>query len=248
MLGRLILNAVSMLAVLWPQLAIAEEPVTLMYNERAPYMVADDDGRISGLSASPAIQAFEKAGIPYIHAEIPTNRQLSSIKANTSLSCAIGWFDRPARHAYAQFTKPIYRDRPTVVLMNRETALAGYYDSLERLIANRDLTILVKTQYSYGETIDSWLATYQPNMTAVTLDNVGMLRMVIVGRADYMLMGQEEATHLLLQTDASTTNDVRMLSMPDSPHGNYRHLMCSLLVPQSTIERLNRVIEKISLP
>lgn len=246
--GRLFLFVVSVLAMFSPQLLAAEEPIILMYAERAPYIVADDDGSISGLTASPAVLAFEAAGVSYVNAAIPTNRQLSSIKANLSPSCGIGWFDRSDRRVFAQFTKPIYRDRPTVVLMNRETALARYYDNLERLIANDDLTILVKTQFSYGKDIDSWLTTYTPNMNAVTLDNVGMLRMIIVGRADYMLMGQEEATHLMLQTDASTANDVRMLSFPDSPHGNYRHLMCSLSVPQTTIERLNQVIATFSLP
>jgi len=219
-----------------------------MYAERAPYIIVGVDGSISGLTASPAVRAFERAGVPFVQVEIPTNRQLASIKADVSPSCGIGWFDLPERHNYARFTKPIYRDRPTVVLMHRETAVAGFYDSLEQLIADDNLTILVKTQFSYGQRIDSWLETHQPRTTSVTLDNVGMLRMVMAGRADYMLMGQEESDYLLQHSDALTKSDVRVLALPDSPHGNYRHLMCSLSVPVSVIERLNREIEEIQLP
>jgi len=234
--------------VLWPLHLKAEEPVILMYAERAPYIVAGAGGKISGLTASPAVKAFETAGIPYDPVAIPTNRQLASIKANNSHTCGIGWFDRPDRRDYALFTKPIYRDRPTVVLMHRETALDGYFNSLEALIANKDMVILVKTQFSYGQQIDSWISTYQTRKTSVTLDNIGMLRMIMVGRADYMLMGQEEATHLLLQSGAPSTEDVRILSLPDSPQGNYRHLMCSKSVPEITIERLNQVIDTFQLP
>lgn len=246
--GRLTLVLFSFFGFVWSQCAAANEPIALMYAERAPYIVVNENGGISGLTADPSVQAFEEAGVAFSIVEIPTNRQLASIQSNAAPSCGIGWFDRPERRVFAQFTKPIYRDRPTVVLMQRSTALAGYYDSLEKLIANDKLMMLAKTQFSYGQRIDTWIQKYRPRQTLVTLDNVGMVRMLTAKRADYMLMGQEEATHLMKQSDLVDVDDVRTLSFPDSPSGNYRHLMCSLSVPATVIEQLNKVISMYQLP
>ena len=245
---RRTLVILSFLGSVWSCLASASEPILLMYAERAPYIIVGNDGEITGLTADPARQAFVDSGVPYKPVSIPTNRQLASIRSNTSQACGIGWFDKPERREFAQFTKPIYRDRPTVVLMQRTSALAGFYDSLQKLIENDELVMLAKTQFSYGQHIDIWIQDYQPKQTLVTLDNVGMVRMLSARRADYMLMGQEEASHMMQQSSDVDTDDIRMLSFPDSPHGNYRHLMCSLSVPASVIERLNRVIEGFRLP
>ncbi|MEQ9487709.1 MAG: hypothetical protein RIM72_01815 [Alphaproteobacteria bacterium] len=248
MTGRLAIVAFCLLGILMPQQIAAEEPVALMYQIRAPYIVDNGDGTIRGLTADPSVLAFDRAGLDFKPVEIPTNRQLAMIRANMSAACGIGWFDRPDRRSFARFTSPVYRDRPTVALMLRKTAATVEDTSLEEMIANDALSLLIRTQFSYGAKIDSWIDAYQPDTTAVTLDNVGMARMIEAERADYMLLAEAEASHLLLEIGEDRAGKLEYLVMSDSPHGNYRHLMCSKSVPAAVIERLNAVIATFDLP
>lgn len=248
MTGRLAIAAFCLFGILMPDTLAADEPVSLMYEVRAPYIIDTVDGGISGLTASPSVLAFERAGVDFKAVEIPTNRQLAMIRANKSPACGIGWFDRPERRAFARFTSPIYRDRPTVAMMLRKTAATVKDTSLEGLIANDAHSLLIKTQFSYGAKIDSWIDAYQPDTTAVTLDNIGMARMIEAERADYMLLAEAEANHLLLEIGKDRADKLVFLVMPDSPHGNYRHLMCSQAVPSAVIERLNAAIATFDLP
>lgn len=248
MTGRLAIVTFCLLGIFMPQLTVAEEPVSLMYEVRAPYIVDNGDGTISGLTADPSVLAFERAGLDFKAVEIPTNRQLAVIRANKSPACGIGWFDRPERRTFARFTNPIYRDRPTVALMLRKTAARVEETSLEKLLANDTLSLLVKTQFSYGARIDSWIDAYQPDTTEVTLDNVGMARMIEAERADYMLLAEAEANHLLLEIGKDRADKLVYLVMSDSPFGNYRHLMCSMSVSATVIERLNAAIASFILP
>lgn len=248
MTGRLVLSALCLLGILLPKTLAADEPISLMYEVRAPYIVGNADGTISGLTAGPSVLAFERAGLDFMTVEIPSNRQLATIRANKSPACGIGWFDRPERRVFARFTNPVFRDRPTVVLMLRENAAARKDDSLERMIADDSLSLLVKTQFSYGAKIDSWIDAYQPDVTAVTLDNIGMVRMIEAERVDYMLLAEAEAYYLLIELGKERADRLAILNMPDSPHGNFRHLMCSQSVPASAIERLNAAIATFYLP
>ncbi len=248
MTGHVTIAVISLIGVFLPGLSFADDAIALMYEVRPPYIVEDASGEISGLTATPSVTAFRQAGLDFKAIAIPTNRQLASIKNDKTPACGIGWFDRPERRAFAHFTEPVYRDRPTVVLMRRQTAMALKHETLEGMIADDSLSLLVKTRFSYGPKIDSWIAAYEPDTTAVTLDNVGMVRMIEANRADFMLLAADEATYLTTELGKARTDALTIVAMPDSPHGNYRHLMCSFSVPVDAIERLNRVIETFKLP
>jgi polar amino acid transport system substrate-binding protein len=214
-----------------------------MYDVRAPYIFAEDNNTITGLTATPSAAAFRLANIPVRNVEVSTNRQLSVIKYNESMACGIGWFSIAQRQAVARFTKPIYQDRPLVVVSRIDADKVHLHTSLETLIADGALSLLVKTQYSYGSQIDAWLNKYEPNRSAVTLDNYGMLRMIDAKRANYMLMSFEEATHYITNAHFENAAALKFATLMDSPSGNLRHLMCSKSVPVEIIERLNAVIE-----
>ena len=75
--------------------------------------------------------------------KIPTNRQLAAVKDAASSSCAIGWFKNPEREQFAKFTKAIYRDKPTVILANRQFVVAPGA-RLESVLAAKEVRVLVK--------------------------------------------------------------------------------------------------------
>ncbi|SFV17391.1 hypothetical protein [Pseudoduganella namucuonensis] len=95
--------------------SLAEDGITVYYNDRPPYLMLGKDGSVHGLTATPALQAFQAAGIATIWQRAPTNRQLVLLQEG-GRRCAVGWFRNAARERFARFSKAIYRDLPPVAL------------------------------------------------------------------------------------------------------------------------------------
>lgn len=221
--------------------ARADERITLHFNERPPYMVPGADGSASGLTATPARQAFAAAGIAVRWAQTPTTRQLAVIRDNEGLDCAIGWFRKPDREAFAKFSKPIYRDRPTVVLAHAAFAAER---QLADLLRRPGVTVLVKDNFSYGPMIDALLAEKRASVLRTSAENQQMVRMVAERRVDMMFAAEEEAQHLL-SLAGNAAQGLRVLHFDDVPSGERRHLMCSKRVPDALLDRLNAAIPAI---
>jgi polar amino acid transport system substrate-binding protein len=228
------------LCLLIPVVARSEEPVTLLYNDRPPYLVSQADGSATGLTATPAANAFKAAGIPFTWSRLPTNRQLSVVKELPGMHCAIGWFRKPEREEFARFTKAIYQDKPTVALANAQFSVREG-STLANVLAAKGVRVLVKDQFSYGDYIDGLLASVRPNVISTTAENVQMVRMIQIGRADLMFVAEEEANYFISQAGLGL-NDIHVLRFADMPKGEKRHIMCSRNVPDDIISRLNKAI------
>jgi len=219
---------------------MAVEPVALLFNERPPYQILTADGVLYGLTATPAIQAFKAAGIPMALKKIPTNRQIAVVKEATGRDCAIGWFKNPEREQFAKFTRPIYYDKPTVLLAGRHFA-AARNETLKSLLSRKDVHVLVKDRFSYGPYIDGLLTALKPPTVSTTNENIQMVEMIKANRADFMFAAEEEAQYLIEQAGFDPA-DFRVIRLADMPAGERRHIMCSKLVEDDVISRLNAVI------
>ncbi|WP_338849165.1 transporter substrate-binding domain-containing protein [Massilia sp. W12] len=214
--------------------------MTLLYNERPPYLVTNADGSASGLTGTPAARAFTSAGISFVWEILSTDRQIQSLRKNASQSCAIGWFHKPDREVFAKFTKAIYRDQPFVVIANRQMRLeAGA--KLINVLSDRRHRVLLKNGFSYGD-IDEMMSKAQPNLVYSNGEVLEMLQMLKGNRADMMFAAREEAEYLVRQAGFNA-DDFQILQFPDSPPGKTRHIMCSKSVPDETIKRLNAAIQ-----
>lgn len=216
-------------------------PIRILYHERAPYYFTNEQS-ISGLCGEPAEKAFQGAGITYILQPTPPKRQLEILIRNTERNCSIGWLKTTGRKSFARFTHPIYQDKPTLALARIDTPLAQQNLMLDQLLTNRELTLLVKEGYSYGEFIDRKLLQASPPTITTTGNDSNMLRMIVAGRADYFFIAAEEALALIEQEHASDL--VQMVHLADMPAGNKRYIMCSKMVSESEIQLLNMAIER----
>jgi polar amino acid transport system substrate-binding protein len=240
-IGRLIRCCVFPACALVPAFAVAEDAIMLAYNDRPPYIVALPDGSAAGLTATPAATAFKVAGVPVVWKKVPTNRQLAELREGAGKSCAIGWFKNPEREQFFKFTKPIYRDRPTVLIANSHFPVQPG-DTLQGILSRRDVHVLVKDKFSYGGYIDGLLAAQKPQTVVTTNENLQMLEMIRLRRADFMFAAEEEARYLIEQSGFNT-RDFRVLRLPDVPPGEKRYIICSKLVDDETIARLNAAID-----
>ncbi len=222
--------------------AVADQGhVTILFHVRPPYAEQDSGKKVTGTLADPAVRALEKAGMTADWIEMPPARQTEEIKRAKSAVCGLGWFKRPEREAFAVFTDAIYRDQPTVAVARRKDARFSDGMSLRDSFRDRARTLIVKTSYSYGATIDSWIRELRPNAEDSTGDDALLLGMIAQSRVDYGIMAPEEAENLL-RFNAELRAALRIVRLGDAPVGEARHLMCSKTTPAELIARLNEAL------
>jgi uncharacterized protein (TIGR02285 family) len=221
----------------------ADSPILLYYYERAPYAVKDNQGDVSGLCATPAANAFKKAGIPFQWKQMPFKRQLVTIKHNKKKACGIGWFKNPEREEFARFTVEIYRDKPAITISRKGNEALGRHRDLTTLLKDKNVKLLVKDGFSYGAYIDGLIKNYDPEVVVVTTStNIQMLQMILAGRADYFFLSEEEAEHIVVNAGYEVSQ-FQLQHYSDIPSGNRRYITCSQQVTPETIDLLNRALK-----
>ncbi|NYE59621.1 hypothetical protein FHW58_000773 [Duganella sp. 1224] len=218
----------------------AGQPIQVAYSERPPYLITQPDGTPGGLTGAPTTAAFKAAGIPVEWHLVPANRQLLMVKDQASPSCAIGWFNTPARKDYAKFTKPIYRDRTWVALTNGAFAARGIA-SLDELARQHDARVLVKDNFSYGE-LDNFMRHWQPVTGVSTASTLKMVQSVSKGLVDLMFVSEDEGKYIMQHHADEHAPNLRLLQLRDMPRGIERTIMCGKTVPDEVIARLNKAI------
>jgi hypothetical protein len=225
--------------------AQAEEPITLHYNERAPYLQTLDNGDIVGLTATPAAQALRRAGIAFKREKKPTNPQIQIIEKNNSADCMVGWLKNPQRELVGNFSLPLYRDKPTIGLTLLSNSKLGSGRRLEEVLQDQRLRLLIKDGYSYGELIDGLIQRFNPRRIITTAENSSMLRMLALHRVDYFFIAEEEASELIKRSRFKR-DDFKYIRFSDSPAGNLRHLWCSKQVSRQHLDKINRALLELS--
>jgi len=216
--------------------------VTLHYIQRPPY-IARSSGGLSGLTGLPSAMAFKNANVPFELKETPFARQLLIIERNSGRDCMIGMFKKPDREQFAKFSKPVYQDKPQIILTAAPNAerFAGM-NSLVDLFNARDLVLLVRYGFSYGLTLDAMINQYQPTQSVTTDENLLMLKTIKLRKDAYMFLAPEEADAAIVAAGFGESQFKR-ISFADMPAGEHRHLMCSKNVPDEVISKLNSAIK-----
>jgi len=221
----------------------AQSPIQLYYYERTPYAVTDNQGEVSGLCATPAANAFQKAGIPFQWKKMPFKRQLVTIKYNKKLACGVGWFKNPEREEFTRFTDAIYQDKPAITISRKGIQALERHSDLQSLLKDKSVRLLVKDGFSYGTYIDGLIKKYDPEVVVVaTSTNIQMLQMILTGRADYFFISKEEAEHIIVNAGYEVSQ-FQLLEYGDMPAGNRRYIACSQQVTPETIDLLNRALK-----
>lgn len=219
--------------------------IDVYYFERPPYMTrhAGSD-EVSGLTASPAAAAFRAAGIAIRWVQMPTMRQLVTLKETSQAACAVGWFRNAEREQQFKFSRAIYRDKPTVGLAR--TDYVQHSLTLAETLHQPGLVVLVKDGFSYGPVIDNLLSQVKPERVVTSAESVAMARMIVAQRAQFMFAAEEEAAYLTEQAGLPS-GTLKVLPFTDVPPGERRYILCSRAMPDEAMERLNKAIT-VDLP
>ena len=230
---------IAMSAFMAAPAAPVATPITLHYEERAPYLVRSGDG-VHGLTADPAAQAFLAAGVPFVWEASSMSRQWHLMRESGQPHCVVGWYKNRERLGFAKFTKPIYRDGAPVALARRQFVF-GPGRSLEGVLSTPGLRVLVRSRYTYGAYIEQALRRVAPNLVASQVPNVQLSERLLGNRADLMFASEEEAA-LLLRRLAGRAGQLQVLRFTDSMPATERHIACNRQVADAVIARLNGAI------
>jgi polar amino acid transport system substrate-binding protein len=220
--------------------AAQSQSLTLHYQERAPYSVTQGDGSVAGLVATPAAQALTQAAVAFVWARTPSQRQLALIQEGEGLHCGVGWFRNPERAALGKFSKPLYRDKPFGALARNDSPLRNGMRSAEALALAGD-ALLVKEGYSYGPQLDRLIGAQTSAPLKTSAETPQMLRMLLAGRAGWIIVAPEELQTLSDEAAAAGAG-LRRLVFADISAGETRHLYCNRSVPDAWLARVDQAL------
>lgn len=215
--------------------------IVVHYHERKPYYETRSDG-VHGLCADPLKLVFEKAGVSFRWEKTPPKRQLEILKHNPGRNCLLGWFKTPKREKIAKYSLYIYQDKPAIAIARSDNDKISSGCSLKDILSNQNLVLLRKDGYSYGNYLDEQIGKLKPAEEITSTDNLGMLQMIQVGRADYFFIAQEEA-EVLMAVSGAPTKDLKYIRFTDMPKGNRRYIIFSPLIDDEILSRINTAIK-----
>jgi len=221
----------------YSEFTYSQEAIQLNFNVRPPFMIKHEDGTVAGSSATPAINAFERAKIPYKLNEASPARQLKDLKDNEIQVCSIGWYKTIEREHFAKFTAPISQDTPMIGLAN-SAFNPGKTPTLDDVLGNKNTRILIKKSIVYGPFLEKKFSSMNAQKLGTYAEFSQMFKMITMGRADLTFIPHEEATYYL-SFAGYKESDFRVIQFSKMPPGEKRYLMCSMKVSDDTIQRLN---------
>ena len=238
--------------------SVESEKIILHYIERPPYFILEEgtnklnDGIIYNL----AVKILTTAKIQYEFNNVPFIRSIIEIKENKIKICSPSALKNKEREEFAYFSKPIFQDKKTVIIIRKNDDRFKKYSITDEILKDSNFIILLRIGFSYGVYLDNKVLKYKnivlselhPNKQKGTLfsseNNNSMLNDILEKKADYMFMGRNEAEYLIgKKSEFKKLLTIKQLR--DQPEGEKRYFMCSKSVGIDKMNKINKAISKI---
>lgn len=219
----------------------AGDALRVLYNEHPPFMSRSGDD-VVGLAADPAEAALRAAGVAFVWEEAPAGRQLELIRRDTEPLCALARFRTPEREAYAVFSRPLYVEGGRLILGRIDDTVLASVNSLDELLTDTRLTLMLKRSYSLGAVIDAKVERLAVRKWETWVEADVMFRQIAAGRADYMFIAPEEGAYVMDEIAAETRDRLALYTIAGMPPGEARMLMCSRSTPPAVMGAIDAAI------
>ena len=225
-------------------LSLAAQSVSLSYIDRAPYYY-QENGVNKGFLLDRAEKILKEAGLTYTISALPPNRITAILETQQERHISIGWFKRPEREVFAQFSVPIYRNKPQALLVLKTRAAEfKAIPKFAEVAANPKYKMGAVDGFSYGGFFDPLIATMGARVekgNVTPSQNVAKLQ---AKRFDFLVLDQEEASYQILQAGLKEA-DFEVVTFSDVPEGNLRYLWCSKNITAAEMTKINAAIVKL---
>ena len=216
--------------------------LTLFYENRPPFMFLQN-GKLVGPEGKPPTDAFKAAGIDFTLTEAPGARELDWIQKNISPSCAIGIYKTAERLKFGKFTLPIYFKQSKVLVVRADNQRINSYTSWLQLLADPQISLVMRNGYSYGDKLDAMLAQAKARLKRPPEESHGRIKMVLKGMADGALFTPLEADYQIKEFGEEGAS-LKTMTLSDSPPVEFSYIYCSNSVDDGVINMLNDLLKK----
>jgi len=219
-------------------------PLILEYSERPPYVWTDDSGAVQGAAFATVRAALDKAGIEYRLAAVPANRQIVDIERSAPMVCGIARYKTSGREHLAKFSMPLMEERPYVVFSRKSAGLSGQV-SLPDLLGDPSVRVVLGSQRSFGDALDSQLARSRATVLGINGTAVNAARMVLSGRGDVSLLTLDEV-EFVKSALALPDGAFAISRIVGIERGENSYLMCSRSADDSLLHAIDAVLPVIA--
>lgn len=242
MINRSFLCLLALL-YLWPQCAMGKEPVVFAYQEHFPYMMDGSWGPY-GLIGDIVRTVVSKSGIGYKWKNIPISRQKLFMQNNKKNLCIAGATKEQGLSDFGVFSNVIFREKGLILFSKAGDDFFTKTESLQQVLENKNKTLAVIVNSENKGLVGKLVDQYKPNIVELRSDIHHVFKMIFVGRADYVIMTEEEGEYLIflakLRLDAF--NKIRLNGLPD---GKDHYFLCSKNTDSEIIGKINTAIDDL---
>lgn len=208
------------------------------YIEYPPYYFTSEKGEPDGFLLKKMVAIFEKIGIKCSYVSMPSKRILEDIKRGEMVA-SVGWFKTPERESYANFSKVIFANKPSVIIAGKEKSIElSQLKTLKNIMSSDKFVAGGISGHSEGEYIDKLFSEYPGNVQLFTAEQSRLVKLVRHNRIDFMIAPPEEVPHLIGSSDENIEN-FAIVEVEDIPKGNDRYMIFSKAIDDSIVEKFN---------
>lgn len=211
------------------------------YVDFPPHSYTTENGTANGTLIELTNRIFNKAGVEYNYLKVPAPRILLNLKYLENYA-SVGWFKNKEREKFANFSLPIYINKPIGLLVRfKDRHKFSDFSTIASLLENTNYKIGHLKGHSAGPYMEPILKQHPENVTKISGTKIQMIRMLMAGRVDGVILAPEEMQPLIQKSGFKQDNFTH-ISFDDIPKGNKRYLIFSKSVAPEVIQRINKVI------
>nr|WP_206486453.1 transporter substrate-binding domain-containing protein [Thalassotalea sp. G2M2-11] len=241
----------SILLCVVPQVKASEQPLHVMFLQRAPFSFHVND-QPQGVLIDVINEVSQQQNIKIKYQQVESWFDLlKALKRNVN-ACSLGPYKTKQRELDYKYSDAIYQEAPYLVIANTKVAKKfGVSVSLDELFASH-FVFGAQKGFSYGEYVDKKLANKKSGIlelsyltiTGQAIEQRHEFSLLNLGRVDYVLMNADEY-YWNVQNAALDMKNITDLSIQDPLARNNRYLMCSKGTSDKTILTINEGIRQL---
>lgn len=217
-------------------------PLLVHYAPLPPRSYTAPDGQPAGTLIEQFRGLAEQAGLKIRLQETPLKRSLHEIEQQRAPLCALGAFRTPEREVWGRYSLALSADAaPLFYATPAQAPRLKRHASAAAVLADPALLLVLVDGVSYGNQLDALIAAAPRPPLRAGIDQQRMFRMLLAGRADYSIASPEELAHLVERGELPAAG-LEAVRLPGMPEGRSRHLLCSKLVPEALLQRIDAAL------
>jgi hypothetical protein len=191
----------------------------------------------------PTDAAFKAAGVKFTWVSTPANRILAVLRSAKTMACSPGWFWTDERQQELRYTNAIYVDHGAAAILGPRVKIPA--DGKLATLLEQPLRHVFKSGLVSGGGIGPALAIIpEEQRRYVTLEVDGIIKMISADHGD-VFIGPVEELDPYARNPSFAEAGLKLFQINEPYTRERRFIICSKLVPQSTIDALNAHIPPI---